>query len=318
MLWRKLNLSSIIEQLPIGVAVTRPDGCIDYANVPLHALLGERGGRLVGRELAAYRILPARRSGAAAKTARRNGRPWRGESRLLSGRGEPIHVLEAVYPLHGEGGALACLVHFFQDLRAQKRLAALRTLAYYDALTGLPNRNLFDDRLAQVIVAAERVRAGFALLYIDVDGFKSVNDNWGHAAGDRMLREATVRMARALRKSDTLARLGGDEFAAILGGTGVAADAAKVAHKLLDLCREHYHLDGGSARVTLSVGISLYPQDGLDAAALLRRADFAMYRAKALGRDRCCFAADAEPLSGAGQTPTCCAGTALRPRTGRA
>lgn len=168
---------------------------------------------------------------------------------------------------------------------AVTRSELLSSFAFYDSLTGLPNRNLFKDRLARAILSAERRAGGFALFYIDIDRFKTVNDAWGHETGDRLPREAAARMSRVLRRSDTLARLGGDEFAAILEDVKTDAGACVVAEKLFALCGERYELNGSSLRVTLSVGISLYPQDGRDAAALLEHADRAMYQAKGQGRN---------------------------------
>jgi len=278
MVWRKLSLAEVVEKIPIGVVVTRRDGRIEYANPYLHALLEEPGKGLIGRRLATLR-----QTEASAPPI--DGEEWRGESCLRIAAGSAIHVLEAVHPVHDESGAIACRIHFLQDLSAQKRAEHLSSLAFYDSLTGLPNRNLFKDRLARAILSAERRADGFALFYIDIDRFKTVNDAWGHETGDRLLREAAARMSRVLRKSDTLARLGGDEFVAILEDVKTHAGACAAAEKLFALCGEHYELNGSLLRVTLSVGIGLYPQDGRDAAALLEHADRAMYQAKAQGRN---------------------------------
>ena len=288
MVWRKLNLAAIIEQVPIGVVVTRLDGRIEYANPHFHALIEARNGALHGRDLATLRC-----DGAGPH----DGGRAPGESRLRTSTGGAIHVSEAVYPLHGKDGAVACFIHFLQDLSAQKHAELLSTLAFYDSLTGLPNRNLFEDQLARAVLAAERRGVGFALLYIDIDQFKEINDTWGHDAGDRLLRETAARTSRALRKSDILARLGGDEFAAILDGVVRRADACNTARKLLALCGEHYELNNSRVRATLSVGISLCPQDGRDAATLLKQADRAMYSAKEGGRNRFCLVAKRHDLA---------------------
>jgi diguanylate cyclase (GGDEF)-like protein len=287
MVWRKLSLAEVVEKIPIGVAVTRPDGRIEYANPHLHALLKEPGEGLLGRCLAAFR------QGDEPRLAPLDGGEWRGESRLRIAAGGVVHVLEVVHPVHDESGAIACRIHFLRDLSAQKRVELLSSLAFYDSLTGLPNRNLFKDRLARAILSAERRADGFALFYIDIDRFKTVNDAWGHETGDRLLREAAARMSRVLRRSDTLARLGGDEFVAILEDVKTHARASAAAEKLFALCGERYELNDSFLRVTLSVGISLYPQDGRDAAALLEHADRAMYQAKAQGRN--CYSLVAAP-----------------------
>ena len=282
-MWRTLDLAKLIDHLPLGVAVTRRDGRIEYANAHLQGLLDEAGDALIGRELAQLRV-----GGAVNPGAGFNGEEWRGESSFRSRAGDTIHVLEEVHSLRDASGALAYFIHLLQDLSAQKHAEQLRTLAFYDSLTGLPNRNLFKDRLARAILAAERRSGGFALLYIDLDQFKQVNDSLGHDAGDELLREAAARMARTLRRSDTLARLGGDEFAALLEDVRGQPDAGIAAEKILAACGEGYRLKGRLVHVTVSVGIGLHPRDGRDAGSLLEHADRAMYQAKAQGRNSYC------------------------------
>jgi diguanylate cyclase (GGDEF)-like protein len=158
-------------------------------------------------------------------------------------------------------------------------------LAQFDSLTGLPNRHLFQDRLAQSVALARRGGATMAMLFIDLDRFKLVNDTMGHAAGDRLLKEAAVRLSRSVRASDTVARLGGDEFAATLLDLSRPGDAAVVAQKIIDALAEPFMLDGHDAYVSGSVGIALFPGDSEDAAGLVMNADAAMYRAKERGRN---------------------------------
>lgn len=276
--WRNLALASLIERLHLAVAVTRPDGRIEYANPCLQALLAAPDGQLLGQRLDTFRKNPVPIDGAV----------WQGESRFRTQAGNEIEVLEAVYPLRDERRVVAYLIHFLQDASAHRHAERLNALAFYDSLTGLPNRNLFDDRLTRAILGAERRGGGFALFYIDVDSFKSINDGLGHAAGDRLLRGVAERMTRALRKTDTLARLGGDEFAAIVEDVQDHAAATAIAEKLFVQCKESYDLNGNAVNVTFSVGIGIYPQDGRDAATLLEHADRAMYQAKAQGRNRYC------------------------------
>lgn len=161
-----------------------------------------------------------------------------------------------------------------------------KSLAFYDKLTGLPNRNLFQNRLSLAMATARRTRHGFAVLSADIDRFKLVNDSLGHEAGDELLRQFAARMRACLRGTDTVARLGGDEFVAILDRVLDAGIAAKIADKLLAACCGIYELRGSKVRITMSVGLSLYPRDGQEADILLKRADLAMYRAKATGRNR--------------------------------
>jgi len=283
MAWHKLTLYDVIEHMPIGIAVTRPDGQIEYANPHLHALLGERDGVLAGRELAAFRMndhAPAESAGGIDPSQGSN------EVRLRTQTGTVIHVLEVVLPARDEHGGIEWLVHLVQDLSDRKRVEALSTLAYHDPLTGLPNRRLFQDRLERAILSAERLRAGFALLYIDIDRFKAINDSRGHHAGDQILCEIAARVAGALRKSDTLARIGGDEFAVVLEGINSRTGASIVADKVVASCGAPCRVDGAPVVLSVSVGISLYPHDGTDAVALLNEADRAMYGAKLRNRER--------------------------------
>ncbi len=169
----------------------------------------------------------------------------------------------------------------------EHKLAAERISfqAYHDALTGLPNRALLVDRIGQALAGARRRSHGAALLYLDLDQFKRVNDTLGHAAGDALLRDVAVRLAGCLREDDTVARLGGDEFVVLLPEVQEASGATLVAEKLLAAVARPCLIEGHELHVTTSIGIALFPEDGADAATLLREADAALYRAKERGRN---------------------------------
>ncbi len=173
-----------------------------------------------------------------------------------------------------------------QQLAAEQQLAQL---AQYDALTGLPNRALFQDRLGQAIARAHRSEREIAVLFLDLDRFKEINDSLGHEAGDRVLIEAAERMRLHLREGDSVARLGGDEFTVILEDVEGAEQVRGVAQKLLRAFAEPFRVDGQALFATLSIGIALYPRDGADAENLLRHADTAMYQSKSDGRDGLTF-----------------------------
>ncbi len=158
--------------------------------------------------------------------------------------------------------------------------------AHHDALTGLPNRLLFHDRLRQAITQARRAGTMVALLYVDLDRFKLINDTLGHAAGDELLREVASRLRSCLRASDSLARMSGDEFTITLTGLKNSQHASVVADLVLAQLRNPFVVDGSEVHVTASVGISVFPQDAPDADALQRSADNAMYRAKSRGKNR--------------------------------
>jgi diguanylate cyclase (GGDEF)-like protein len=166
----------------------------------------------------------------------------------------------------------------------QHRGETLARLANYDALTGLPNRCLFQDRLAHALLQAERKQGRLALLFLDLDRFKSINDAFGHSSGDELLRLAAARISGTVRQGDTVARLGGDEFTVLLEGLPSAEHGAMVAEKILRALEQPFVLGGRETFVSASIGITLFPDDAADAAGLLRNADSAMYRAKEQGR----------------------------------
>lgn len=180
------------------------------------------------------------------------------------------------------------------QVREREAVRRIEYLAHYDALTGLPNRALLADRLAQETARARRASETFAVLMFDLDGFKSVNDTWGHAAGDRVLVQVGERVRRSVRASDTVGRLGGDEFLAILPQTSLEG-AMGVAEKIRESLGEPYPLDGATGRLTASVGVSLFPNHGGDGEGLQRAADAALYRAKREGRNRTLVAAAPQP-----------------------
>jgi len=171
---------------------------------------------------------------------------------------------------------------------AEKRAfaAQLQHQALNDDLTGLPNRRLLADRLRHALAVAERQRLQAALVYIDLDGFKLVNDSLGHAVGDLLLCQVAGRLQSRVRQSDTLARLGGDEFAVVLTGSGAGSDAAQVSAALLEVLAPPFFIENHEIAIGASIGISLYPENGATPLLLLQQADSAMYAAKKLGKNR--------------------------------
>jgi diguanylate cyclase (GGDEF)-like protein len=164
--------------------------------------------------------------------------------------------------------------------------AQSQRLSFEDPLTGLPNRSLFQDRLAQALQRSLRGGTLMAVLYIDVDKFKAINDTLGHSAGDALLKEFARRLSACVRATDTVARFGGDEFAVILEGLGRREDGARIAGKIVAAMRPGFALEGKTASVSASVGIAFHDQaDSLGAEGLLKAADQALYKAKGEGRD---------------------------------
>ncbi|MHB1233971.1 MAG: putative bifunctional diguanylate cyclase/phosphodiesterase [Burkholderiales bacterium] len=172
------------------------------------------------------------------------------------------------------------------DLEARKRVEqSMRHMAHHDALTGLPNRALFRDRLTHAMAQADRYHQKLAVLFLDLDRFKAINDTLGHNVGDQLLKIAAERLRSCVRDCDTVARLGGDEFTVIVDDIIEVQDAAVVAQKILDTLSQPFNLHGHEVFISVSVGITLYPNDDESADNLLRNADSAMYRAKEYGRN---------------------------------
>jgi diguanylate cyclase (GGDEF)-like protein len=196
----------------------------------------------------------------------------------------------------GSVAALAGLFLLFRRVQRREREALRRIewLAHFDSVTALPNRALLSDRLGQETARERRSGGGFAVLLFDLDGFKEVNDTWGHAAGDRVLAMVGERARACVRASDTVGRLGGDEFMAILPGTSLQG-ALAVAEKLRASLSEPYALESESARVGVSIGVALFPEHGDESDSLLSAADTALYEAKREGKGRVCVAREAAP-----------------------
>jgi diguanylate cyclase (GGDEF)-like protein/PAS domain S-box-containing protein len=212
---------------------------------------------------------------------------------MPDGRVRYVHQQVEVVERDAGGGALRLAGAVHDITRRKDAEEQIRRLAYYDALTGLPNRRLITEQLGHAIVRAERQRSRVAVMFVDLDNFKRVNDTFGHAAGDDLLRTAGVRLTAALRGGDALARgaeshaiarLGGDEFIVLLTDLWRPEDAVGIAQRLVDTLAEPAIVQGTEVFVGGSVGVAMYPDDGADAEMLLMNADIAMYRAKSAGR----------------------------------
>jgi diguanylate cyclase (GGDEF)-like protein len=176
------------------------------------------------------------------------------------------------------------------DVTARKEAEnAVHQLAYYDILTGLPNRTLLLDRLDRALAQAERDDRHVALFFLDLDKFKDINDCFGHAFGDLLLKAVGQRLNSVIRKNDTMARFGGDEFIILLPAVTQVGEIKLVAEKVVAAMSQPFFLEGERVKISTSVGIAMSPLDGKDAGTLLKRADTAMYIAKDQGRDGYCF-----------------------------
>jgi diguanylate cyclase (GGDEF)-like protein/PAS domain S-box-containing protein len=201
-----------------------------------------------------------------------------------TGKRVPLEVSERV--LLDDEGKPYLIQGIARDISERRQAEeTIRRLAYHDALTGLPNRALFEDRLGIALAQSRRQGEMLAVMFLDIDGFKVVNDSLGHGAGDRLLQDVARDLSLLVRDGDTVARVGGDEFTLLLPGIEKPEDAIDVAQRILERLRQTRTIDGQEFRATGSVGITTYPADGIDGETLLRNADTAMYRAKERGRD---------------------------------
>ncbi|MDH5328299.1 MAG: EAL domain-containing protein [Gammaproteobacteria bacterium] len=211
---------------------------------------------------------------------------WRGELEVHRSNGEVYPVWHSVSVVKNEDGAITSYISLFSDISVIKQTEQWLThLAHHDSLTGLPNRTLFSSSLGRAIAHSKRVGSRFALLFLDLDRFKIINDTLGHACGDQLLNEVGERLLQCIRGDDVVARLGGDEFTVILTNISHSEDAALVAEKIIATVSEPLDIDGRQVVTSTSVGISVYPDDASDADGLAKAADAAMYKAKEQGRN---------------------------------
>ncbi|MDR3462409.1 MAG: sensor domain-containing diguanylate cyclase [Beijerinckiaceae bacterium] len=225
---------------------------------------------------------------------------WQGEIWNKRKSGEIYPEWVSINLLYDEQGAVTHHVAFFSDISLQKEgHAKIQRMAHYDSLTGLGNRLLMRDRLNQAIATARRSKHHVAVLFIDFDGFKQVNDRFGHKVGDRLLVMAASRMADVVRLDDMLFRQGGDEFVVILSEIKHPDSVALVANRLIREISKPYKLLDHQAEIGASIGIAMYPEDGLEIEPLLDAADTAMYKAKKTGRGRFCRGDASWKLAGA-------------------
>ena len=276
---------TLAETAPCAIFIYR-GGRVRYANPAAMAITG------YGREDAGLSVWdvvhPEDREHAEERAlARQRGEdvPSHLELRIIDKKGRVrwLDYSAALVDYEGRPAVLGVAFDVSERKQADDRI---KSLAYHDTLTGLPNRALLNDRLSLAVAQSHRARQKLAVLFLDIDRFKVVNDSLGHALGDRLLQETASRLTASVREGDTVARLGGDEFVVLLPGLQRPVEAARVAEKVLLALRQPWVIDGQERSVTASAGISIYPDDGGDAETLVKNADTALYRAKEQGRDR--------------------------------
>jgi diguanylate cyclase (GGDEF)-like protein/PAS domain S-box-containing protein len=214
----------------------------------------------------------------------RAGQVWQGEIDDARKDGSVYTVDEVITPLHDAEGAVTHFIVIQHDITQRKQqIEREHRLAYHDVLTGLPNRTALREAQQKAISQAQRKRHMLATLFIDLDGFKPVNDSLGHHTGDQLLAAVAERLRGGVRQVDTIARFGGDEFAVLVADLQDGAVAEALARKLLDALAQPFALRGRHVKISASIGIALYPADGEDPETLLMHADKAMYQAKCRG-----------------------------------
>ena len=279
----------VFEHALEGIVVTDATGTIVRVNPSFTRTTGYAAEEALGRN---PRMLNSGRHDAAFYRAFWDALgttgEWQGEIWNRRKNGEIYPEWLTISRVADEHGRVQNYVAIFSDITEQKREEArMRHQAQHDPLTGLPNRALFRDRLEQALVQAKRREGQLAAMFIDLDRFKQVNDTLGHDGGDELLRQVARRVRSAVRESDTVARLGGDEFTVLLPEIGSAEAAIVVGEKILEAIARPFVVLGREVSVTCSVGVSLYPHHGGDAATLLAHADTAMYQIKRAGRASC-------------------------------
>jgi len=274
-----------------AVACTDISGNLSFLNVVAEQMTGWSWQEAAGRPMAeVFRILDATNREAipnpmTAAVAQNRGGHLPSNSILIRRDGFEIPIEDSVAPINDRDGRATGAVIVFRDVRAARAMALQMThLAEHDFLTGLPNRLLLNDRLSQAIALASRHEQSVSVLFLDLDGFKYINDSLGHAIGDKLLQSIAKRLVGCVRASDTVSRQGGDEFVVLLSEVQRSEDAAITARRMLQAVAGAHSIDQHELHVTASIGVSVYPDDGSDAETLIKNADTAMYQAKENGR----------------------------------
>ncbi len=281
------TLSAAVEQSPLPVTITCPRASIEYVNDAFTSTTGYPAVEVIGHN---PRLLASGQTPNATYQALWQalsaGRIWRGELLNRKRDGQTYWARCVICPVLDDGGRLTHYLGIHEDISLQRAQAdRIRYQAQFDSLTDLPNRLLVMDRLGRAIAESRRNSQHFALMFLDLDEFKTINDSLGHEAGDDLLKQVAVRLRARIREEDTVGRLGGDEFVVIARDLHGAADADAVANILLEAFDLPFALGQRSLQITVSIGIALFPEDGEDLSTLLRKADIAMYGVKRSGRN---------------------------------
>jgi diguanylate cyclase (GGDEF)-like protein/PAS domain S-box-containing protein len=285
--------SKVFETTADAIVISDADDRVVMVNAAFSKLTGFDAEEIVGKILAEspFRPLDADESKARLERQLRDGFVTAEVPRIRKD-GTALALWVTASFVRNADGSLRNFVRVFTDISLLKATQQkLEQLASFDALTGVPNRRLLNDRIEQTLRRMERSDDGLAVMFIDLDGFKNVNDTHGHAIGDLALQAVASRLQRCVRPSDSVGRLGGDEFAIVVDGARLPVDAALVAERIVAAMAEPLIIEGRRLTLAASIGIAVYPDDGTDATTLLRSADRAMYDVKQAGRNGFRFSA---------------------------
>ena len=269
---------TLLESSPDALVITDARGMIALVNRNAELMFGYPAGQLPGQPIGM--LLPARFADFALAQQPSGSRDLWAVTR--DGREFPVGI--SVSPIDtDQGGLIAAAIRDMSERHASAR--HIEYLAHHDALTGLPNRAVMESRFEQAVADAARSGTQVALMFLDLDSFKTVNDSLGHPVGDELLKGVAQRLSQFARASDIVSRQGGDEFLIVFTGLAGGADVELAANRLVQQFKAPFQVDGHEIATSFSVGIALYPRDGADFPTLLKKADIAMYQAKAAGRD---------------------------------
>ena len=287
-----LRMASLVYQNSSeAMVVTDADGVIINVNPAFSAITGYGADEVIGRKLS---LLSSGRHDVAFYQAMwhslSNAGKWQGDIWNRRKNGEEYAERLTINTSYNDDGSVRCRIGLFSDITKKKQSDAfIWRQANYDHLTGLPNRQLFQDRLDRAISRSDRSHLPMALIFLDLDFFKDVNDTLGHGMGDELLKQVAKRLSSCVRAIDTVARLGGDEFTIIIGGLTDNGVVERICQQVLRALAKSYALGEEAASISTSMGVTFYPDDGADAQELLKNADLAMYAAKDKGRNQFCY-----------------------------
>lgn len=285
-----MKLSQAVEQSPNTIVITDLDANIEYANAAFFKTTGYCVDEVIGKN---PNFLHSDKTPSATYADMwehlTRGQNWQGE--FINRRKDGTEYIEFIHiaPVRQKDGKITHYMAIKEDISERKQAEArIHYLVNFDPLTGLPNRLQMDDHLQYTLNLAKRNDGFFALMFLDLDHFKNINDTLGHSIGDRLLIELSKRLTASLRDQDTVSRMGGDEFIILLPGSDVSG-TIQVAQKLLHSIAQTFFIEEYQLSITASIGIALYPNDGVDIEMLSKNADTAMYQAKDEGRNSYCF-----------------------------